>query len=107
MKEIYPILFGAGFTLAVSLALGSLLLRALRLELYKVEAGLFAWVAGSGVLSLLITLLCLTGQAWAEVFLWGGIALILTALWRSRSRKIVRRSLPAVRLDWFAPFCLI
>ena len=41
MKDILSILFGAGFTVAVSLAIGSLLLRALRVPLFRVEATLF------------------------------------------------------------------
>ena len=80
MKEVLSILFGAGFTAGVSLALGSLLFRWLRIRLYRIEATIFAFVAGSGVLSLLVTLLCITQVARKGVFLWGGIAAIAAAI---------------------------
>src|SRR2546430_432009 len=107
MKEIYSILFGAGFTIAVSIALGSLLLGALRIRLYRVEATLIEFIAGAGLLSFLVTLLCLIQQARKGVFLWIGIAAIGAALWRARAGKELRRPLPAVRLDWLVPFALL
>ena len=107
MKEVFSILFGAGFTIAVSVALGSLLLRALRVRMYRVEAALFAFISGAGVLSFLVTLLCLMQQARKGVFLWGGIAVIGAAVWRARVQKERLRTLPAIRLDWLVPFCLL
>ncbi len=53
MREVADILFGAAFTVAVSLALGSLLLARLRLAFYRWEAALFEFVAGAGCLSFL------------------------------------------------------
>src|SRR5205823_2733713 len=100
MKDVLSILFGAGFTVAVSIALGSLLLRALRVRMYRVEAALFAFIAGTAVLSFIVTLLCLMQQARKGVFLWGGIAAIGAAIWRVRVEKASRRTLPAIRLDW-------
>ena len=72
-KEVYSILFGAGFTVAVSIALGSPAAACLRVRLYRVETTLFAFIAGAGVLSLLVTLLCLMQQARKGVFLWVGM----------------------------------
>jgi hypothetical protein len=107
MKEVLSILFGAGFTAGVSLALGSLLLRWLRIRLYRTEATIFAFVVGSGILSLLVTLLCVAQVARKGVFLWGGIVAIAVALWQARVNRIERRTLPAVRLDWLVPCILV
>ena len=106
MREVANILFGAAFTVAVSLALGSLLLERLRVTLYRFEAALIAFIAGSGCLSFLTALLCFVHQARRGVFLWGGLAAICAALWRSRGRKR-RRSLPAIAFNWLVPFYLI
>src|SRR5205823_6851642 len=100
MQEVYSILFGAGFTIAVSIALGSLVLRVLRVRLHRLEATLFELVAGSGVLSFLVTLLCLVQQAKRGVFLWGGIVAVGGAVWLSRGSKESRRTLPALGLNW-------
>ena len=107
MKEVASILFGAGFTVAVSLALGSLLLRALQVRLFRLEATLFAFIAGSGVLSFLVSLLCVLQAARKGVFLWGGLAAIGGSIWQSRRNPLVRRSLPAIRLDWLVPLNLL
>src|ERR1039458_8331465 len=40
-------IFGAGFTVAVAMALGFLLLGCLRLQFHRIEAALFAFVSGS------------------------------------------------------------
>ena len=56
MRDVANILFGAAFTVAVSLALGSLLLDRLRLTLYRFEAGVIAFIAGAGCLSFLTAL---------------------------------------------------
>ena len=81
MREVAAILFGAGFTVAVSAALGSLLLARLRIILYRGEAALFAWITGASCLSFLVALLCSIHAARKGVFLWGGLALISYALW--------------------------
>ncbi len=51
MREVLHILFGAVFTVAVSTAMGMLLLRRLSLNLHRLEAVLLGLVAGSGLLS--------------------------------------------------------
>jgi hypothetical protein len=104
MPSVASILFGAGFTVAVSMALGTLLLRFLRIRLYRMEAALIGFVAGSAVLSFCVTLLCLGQQARRVVFLWGGIAAIAVAIWRTLRSPESRRTLPAIRLDWVIIF---
>jgi hypothetical protein len=106
MRELVNILFGAAFTVAVSVALGTLLLERLRVKLYRFEAGLIAFAAGAGCLSFLVTGLCFIHQARRGVFLWGGLAVIAFAIWRSRGRER-RRSLPAISLNWLVPFYLV
>jgi hypothetical protein len=106
MREVLSILFGAGFTVAVAIACGALLLRSLDLHFYKVEGRVFEFVAGSGVLSLALTLMALVHWVRAEVLLAGGAVTIGLAVWRSRSLA-PKRTLPAIQLNWLVPFILI
>src|SRR5205085_2765164 len=93
MREVLHILFGALFTVAVSTALGILLLRRLRLPLHQFEAAVFAFIAGAACLSFLMALLCLVHEARRGVLLWGGLAVIAAALWREK-RELPRPRLP-------------
>ena len=106
MKEVLYIVGGAGFTVAVAIALGSLLLRALRIELFRVEAVLFEFIAGSGLLSFLVAMLCFLQQARRGVFVGTGILAIAAAVRVGRGRSR-RTTLPAVSLNWVIPFSLI
>ena len=106
MLEVLNILFGAAFTVAVSTAMGTLLLRRLRLDLHRLEAALFAFVAGSGLLSLVIALLCVVHQARRGVFLWGGMAVIAWALWQERESPRRTALLPAPA-SWLVVFYVI
>ena len=106
MREVADILFGAGFTVAVSLALGALLVARLRLTLYRWEAALIGFVAGAGCLSFLTAILCTLHIARKGVFQWGGLAVIALALWQAKGGPR-RKSLPAVPLTWITAFCLI
>jgi hypothetical protein len=106
MREVAEILFGAAFTVAVSIALGSLLLTRLRLTFHRWEATLFEFIAGAGCLSFLTALLCTLQIARKGVFLWGGLATIAIAIWRGW-HALRRRSLPSVPLTWMAAFFLI
>src|SRR5689334_4498974 len=106
MREVADILFGAAFTVAVSIALGSLLLARLRLTFYRWEATLFEFVAGAGCLSFLTALLCVLNIARKGVFLWGGLAVIALAVWRARGTA-GRKTLPAVPLTWIAAFFVV
>ena len=106
MREVVDILFGAAFTVAVSLALGSLLLQRLRITLYRGEAALLGFVAGTSCLSFAIAILCTLHLARKGVFQWGGLVVILLALRQFRSLPR-RRSLPAVSYSWLIPFYVI
>jgi F5/8 type C domain len=106
MRDVMHILFGAVFTVAVSTAMGTLLLRRLGLDLYRFEAALFAFVAGSGLLSLVIALLCMVHQARRGVFLLGGMAVIAWALWRERGSPR-RSALPPAPAGWPVLFCVL
>jgi hypothetical protein len=106
MREVANILFGAAFTVAVSVALGTLLFARLRLTLYRWEAALFQFVAGAGCLSFLVAILCTLHLARKGVFQWGGLIAIALAVWQAR-RAPRRKSLPAVPLTWMAAFYLI
>src|ERR1039457_957437 len=106
MREVADILFGAAFTVAVSVALGALLVARLRLALYRWEAALFEFVAGAGCLSFVTAILCTLHLARKGVFQWGGLAIILLAV-RQVRRTPRRKSLPAVPLTWMALFFLV
>jgi hypothetical protein len=106
MREVADILFGAAFTVAVSVALGALLVARLRLALYRWEAALFEFVAGAGCLSFVTAILCMLHLARKGVFQWGGAAIILLAVRQAR-RTPRRKSLPAVPLTWMALFFLV
>ena len=80
MSQVIHILFGAGFTVAVCLAAGWLLLRRLKLDFRGGEAALFAFLAGSACLSTLMFFLCLGHLARRGVLLCGGLAVIAWAL---------------------------
>ena len=106
MREVANILFGAAFTVAVSVALGALLLARLRLTLYRWEAALFEFITGAGCLSFLTAILCTLHIARKGVFQWAGLAVIALAL-RQAKRAPRRKSLPAVQLTWMTAFFLI
>ena len=105
MRDVANIIFGAAFTVAVSMALGALLFARLRLTLYRWEAALFQFVAGAGCLSFLTAILCTLHIARKGVFQWGGLIAIVLAL-RQAKRAPGRKSLPAVPLTWMAAFFL-
>src|ERR1035438_4314180 len=106
MREVANILFGAAFTVAVSVALGALLLTRLRLTFCRWEAALFQFVAGAGCLSFLTAILCALHIARKGVFQWAGLVVIALALWQAKGVPR-RKSLPAVSLTWMTAFFLI
>src|ERR1019366_2087587 len=106
MCDVANILFGAAFTVALSVALGALLVARLRLSLYRWEAALIQFVAGAGCLSFFTAILCILHIARKGVFQWTGAAVIALALWQAR-RAPRRKSLPAVPLNWIATCFLI
>src|ERR1035438_8976815 len=97
---------GAAFTVGVCLALGSLLLRRLRLGFHRLEAALFAFVSGSACVSLATFVLCLIHQARLVVFLAGGAGAMGGAFWVTR-RDPPRAALPGVPRAWWVIFTVV
>lgn len=79
MGQVFAFLFGAGFTVAVMLALGKLLLRRLRLRLSRHEDHLFALVSGAACLSLIVFALAIVHGARKGIFLALGVAALVAA----------------------------
>jgi len=102
--RVLAILFGAAFPVAVSIALGTLLLARLRVALRRGEALLVAFVTGSAALSLAVFLLSVVHQARWGVFLGGGVAAILGAL---RTAAPKRARMPVPRSAWLVLFLVI
>src|SRR6266849_8127151 len=97
--QALSILFGAGFTVAVSFALGKLLLRSFTIRLYRQEEHVLAFVTGSACLSLLTFLLCALGAARKGMFLAIGIGVLAVAV-RRGAHKPSGESLPPVPRFW-------
>jgi len=76
MPAVVYILFGAGLTVAASVAAGRLLLGRWKLPLDRGEHLLFSFLTGSGLLSLMVFLLCAVGLARKGVFLVLGLCLL-------------------------------
>src|SRR5215471_8374468 len=106
MPQVLQILFGAAFTIAASVCLGSLLLNRLRVSLFREEAVLLAFVSGSALLSQAVFVLSLVHQARRNIFLAGGVAVMLLA-WREVRRQPPRKSLPGIPRIWKVLFILI
>ena len=96
-------IFGAGFTVAVAMALGFLLLGCLRLQFHRTEAALFAFVSGSACLSLGVFFLCVVHQARPIAFAFLGAAAIGCAIWQARKQP-ERAALPQMPAVWRALF---
>ncbi|HJZ96106.1 MAG TPA: discoidin domain-containing protein [Candidatus Solibacter sp.] len=99
MRDIFSILFGTLFTVAVATSLGSIVIGVLRVKLYRIEAVLIEFITGAGCLGFLTSLLCLTHTARKGVFQWAGGVIIAVAIWLAR-RRPKRLELPAVPLKW-------
>jgi hypothetical protein len=99
-------ILGAAFTVGVCLAMGWLLLRRLRLQFYCLEGALFSFVSGAACLSLAVFLLCLIHQARLGVFLVGGAAMMVWAIWEGR-RSGPRKALPPVPRVWSVLFLAV
>ncbi|MBZ5728358.1 MAG: hypothetical protein LAP87_25665 [Acidobacteriia bacterium] len=104
--SLAAVIFGAAFTVGVSVSCGMLLMRRLRVTLYRGETALFAFLAGSACLSLTTFFLSLIHQARAAVFLSGGTVVIACAVW-ARGREPRPKSLPALPRTWFSLFIVV
>ncbi|MCS7027069.1 MAG: glycosyltransferase family 39 protein [Bryobacteraceae bacterium] len=108
MPQLFYILFGAAFTLLVSYCLGRLLFWRLRLEFFREEEPLFAFLSGASLLHFIVFLCCAAQVAKKAVFLAIGWLIVLTA-WRRGALRLAatRRFDPlprAWRLLFFAVF---
>jgi hypothetical protein len=99
MLQPLSILFGAAFTVAVSVALGRMLLRALSFRLYRQEEHPLAFVVGAACLSLMTFILCAIGAAHTGVFLVAGMAVLALAVRRGAHRPS-GESFPALTPFW-------
>src|SRR5881628_3234273 len=106
MPQAFYILFGAAFTVAVSLAAGRLLLRSLSIRLYRQEEHPLAFVAGAACLSLLTFLFCVAGVARKSVFLAAGIIILAIAVRRGAHRS-TGDPLPPIPAFWRWLFRLV
>src|SRR5579862_3028152 len=93
MLKVFPILAGAAFTVGTCLAMGSLLLRRLRVSLYRQEALLLGFLCGSACCSLAVFVLSALQLARRNVFLAGGAAVMIWA-WRQARQQPPRKWLP-------------
>jgi hypothetical protein len=96
-QPIY-ILFGAGFTIATCFALGSLMIRGLRLAFPREEERFFSFLTGAACLSLIVFLLAAAGLVQKGVFLALGIAAI--ALSRKLARPAPDSTQPQAAMFW-------
>src|SRR5438270_3768879 len=74
MKALPYILFGALLTVSTATALGTIVLRALSIKLYRLEERLLGFVVGSACLSGIMFALC------AAHLVYKGVLLVLSAL---------------------------
>ena len=103
MPQALAILFGAAFTVTVSMALGSLLVRALGVRFYRQEERFFAFATGSACLSMLVFALAAVHVVYPGVLLAVGALVLVAALWR-RAWKPVGEPLAPVSRGWRALF---
>jgi hypothetical protein len=103
MPAAVYILFGAFFTIAGSLALGSLLLRWLSLKLYRQEEWLFSFLAGSGLLSLVVFCLAASHLLLKGTLVAVGVVVIGFAVWK-RSYRFAGPPLPPMQRSWAVLF---
>ncbi len=98
MKAALYILFGALFTVFTATALGTLLLRSLRIRLYRIEERLLAFVTGSALLSLFVFVCGATHLVYKGVFLVAGAGAVGAAIWRGGHRPSAENAPPVPRL---------
>ncbi|HEV2688503.1 MAG TPA: discoidin domain-containing protein [Bryobacteraceae bacterium] len=104
--QVAQILFAAAFTGAVSLFLGKLLLKLLRIQLYRSEEIFLGFVLGAAGLSTLVFLASVSGLAYAWVFFAAGCAIIAIAWWQ-RAIHFTAERLPPVPRNWMLLFVIL
>ncbi|HLJ45827.1 MAG TPA: glycosyltransferase family 39 protein [Bryobacteraceae bacterium] len=103
MKEVGYILFATGLVYFASQSAGRTLLRLLRLDLARSEERFIGFVAGSGMLSLLVFLLAAAHLAYRGVFVGLGLLLVATR-WIPFGWKPLPPLLPRVSAWWRLAF---
>lgn len=106
MPPAVYILFGALFTVAVSISAGRMLLRWTGVALYRVEQDALAFVAGAAPLGLIVFILAVLHAARKGVFLTVGVAIIAAAVYVERGRD-PRPLFPALPRFWKTLFIAI
>ncbi len=106
MIQVAQILFAAAFTAVVSLLFGRLLLKLLRIELYRSEELFLGFVLGSAGLSTLVFLLSIVHLAYSWVFFAAGCVIIVVAYWQQTIHFTPRRFDPLPRL-WKLLFAVL
>lgn len=106
MFQVIPILFGAACTLAACGALGSILLQRLSVRLYREEAALFSFLAGSACLQVVIFTLCSFHAAQWEVFAAVAAGSIAGAVFYGRKFP-PRKKLPKPSRLWMGLFLVV
>ena len=93
MTQVPAILFGAGFTVAVCLAAGMLLLRALNIPLKRQERWIFAFLGGAALVELGVFCLGIAGLYYRPLLLAAGLA-VLAAAWIFKAHRPAGEPLP-------------
>ena len=106
MIQVAQILFAAVFTAVVSLLLGKLLLKLLRVELYRSEELFLGFALGSAGLSTLVFLLSVAHLAYSWVFFAAGCGIVAVAYWQQAIRFTPQRFPPLPRL-WKLLFAIL
>ncbi len=101
MPQPFYILFGAGFTVAVALALGRMLLRRLRVPLHRQEEHPLAFLTGAAMLSLIVFAMAASRVVYKGAFLAVGLV-ILAAAWRMGAHKPMGQPLAPLPMFWRA-----
>src|SRR5260370_1969819 len=86
MKQLLAILFATGFTYAVSLLAGKLVLKLLPVKLSRLEEHFLGFVLGAACLSTLVFAVTPAGPAHPGRLLAAGFIIICLALWARAQR---------------------
>jgi Dolichyl-phosphate-mannose-protein mannosyltransferase len=86
MRQLLAIFFATGFTLAVCLAAGKLILQLVRARLTRLEEYFLGFVTGAACVSTIVLGLTAAGQAHRGVFLAVGLVIIALAIRRGAHR---------------------
>jgi hypothetical protein len=104
-REVMPIIWGAFLTLVTAWSLGKLFLRSLGASLYRLEEDLFAVLAGSACLSVMVFSLCSFHLARKGVFAALSVVCIAAA-WSRGALRPAAEKLPRMSELWLLLFLL-